>query len=1145
MRITIILCLMLLPVYAPAQSADENLPFVNWENPPIHPLDLSPDGLTLAVTNTPDNRVEVFDLTTGAPRLKGSVVVGVDPVSVRFRDNNEAWVVNHISDSVSVVNTATLQVTATIQTLDEPADVVFAGNPQRAYVSCSSVNTIQQFRPNNLEFPAVNIAIEAEDPRALAVSPDGNTVYAAIFESGNGTTVLAGGVEDVNDTLAFPPQVVNVGVTPYAGQNPPPNNGNGFFPPMAPGLPQPPRVSQIVRQADDGRWLDDNDGDWTNMISGSQSGLSGRAFGWTLLDRDIAIIDTASLNVTYAERLMNIGMALAVNPANGRVVLVGTEATNEKRFEPNINGTFVRVHWARVNANGSAPSVLDLNAHLDYQSSTVNAAQRGRSVGDPRGVDFSPDGATAWITGMGSNNVLVVDAGGERVGDPIAVGDGPTGLVFDGGRNQVYVWNRFEASLSVIDANTRNELKRVALFDPTPEAIRSGRPFFYDTHETSGLGQLACASCHVDGRTDRLAWDLGNPAGSIKPFNQNCQTSIDDDGPCDDFHPMKGPMLTQTFQDIIGHEPFHWRGDRNGLEEFNPAFTDLMGRPQELTPQEMQAFEDFVASIAIPPNPFRNLDNSLPTDLPLPGHFTTGHFSNEGQPLPNGDAENGLDLYRNAFLDDVFQCNSCHTLPTGMSSNGPLQLSGSIPAGGSVFPTGPLGENHLGIVSVDGLDQRSFKTPQLRTLYDRVGMRLTQRESLAGFGYLHDGSIDSIERFVTEPAFSLQNDQEVADMVALLLAFAGSDFPTQNPDNPGQIPTGQDTHAAVGTQLFDDGDNDSETFTELQQLATNNRVDLVVHGVQNDEARGWLWSGAGNQFLADRAGENISQSDLRALAGSDGAQVWTAVPSGLGERLALDRDGDGVFDGDERDQGSDPADASSTTLSPKLGMWFNPARSGHGIDLQRAGDTLFVVWFTYDETGAPTWYLAVAEFTGPQWSADLQRITFPGLESEVVGTLSMSFSDAEHASFDYTINGESGSEAFERLIANRDFTPSDHTGHWFPPTESGYGFTINMQGLVEFTLMYYYDAEGNPRWVLGSNANAGPGNSIDVMSFTGFCPTCETIDVTSAPAGSISHNLNAPDTGTVTTQVTYPGDEGGNWNKTNVSISSLSDPVMD
>ena len=29
---------------------------------------------------------------------------------------------------------------------------------------------------------------------------------------------------------------------------------------------------------------------------------------------------------------------------------------------------------------------------------------------------------------------------------------------------------------------------------------------------------------------------------------------------------MKGPMTTQTMQDIIGHEPLHWRGDRSGLE---------------------------------------------------------------------------------------------------------------------------------------------------------------------------------------------------------------------------------------------------------------------------------------------------------------------------------------------------------------------------------------------------------------------------------------------------------------------------------------------------------------------------------------------------------------------------------------------------
>ena len=49
------------------------------------------------------------------------------------------------------------------------------------------------------------------------------------------------------------------------------------------------------------------------------------------------------------------------------------------------------------------------------------------------------------------------------------------------------------------------------------------------------------------------------------------------------MHPMKGAMVTQTLQDIINHEPLHWRGDRFGLEEFNGAFPGLLGRATGLT----------------------------------------------------------------------------------------------------------------------------------------------------------------------------------------------------------------------------------------------------------------------------------------------------------------------------------------------------------------------------------------------------------------------------------------------------------------------------------------------------------------------------------------------------------------------------------
>src|SRR5437868_3073277 len=78
--------------------------FVNFETAPIHPVALSPSGNLLIVCNLPDNKIEFVDLSGPTPALAGSFSVGLDPVSVRFRTEDEAWVVNHISDSITVLN---------------------------------------------------------------------------------------------------------------------------------------------------------------------------------------------------------------------------------------------------------------------------------------------------------------------------------------------------------------------------------------------------------------------------------------------------------------------------------------------------------------------------------------------------------------------------------------------------------------------------------------------------------------------------------------------------------------------------------------------------------------------------------------------------------------------------------------------------------------------------------------------------------------------------------------------------------------------------------------------------------------------------------------------------------------------------------
>ena len=55
--------------------------FVNWESPPVHPVDMTPDGTRLLVVNTADDRLEVFTLGGSLPVHTASIPVGLDPVT--------------------------------------------------------------------------------------------------------------------------------------------------------------------------------------------------------------------------------------------------------------------------------------------------------------------------------------------------------------------------------------------------------------------------------------------------------------------------------------------------------------------------------------------------------------------------------------------------------------------------------------------------------------------------------------------------------------------------------------------------------------------------------------------------------------------------------------------------------------------------------------------------------------------------------------------------------------------------------------------------------------------------------------------------------------------------------------------------------
>ncbi len=912
--------------------------FVNWETPHVHPLAMTPDGQHLLAVNTPDNRLEVF--TIGDDRLPvwiGSIPVGLDPVSVRVRGNDEAWVVNHVSDSISIVSLSSFNVIKTVKTLDEPCDVVFAGDDLDAFVSCSQVNKVQVFDTSDLSLAPTVIPIDGEDPRALVVSQDGSEVYVAVFESGNATTVLNGGnlLDSIDHRV-----VVNDPIGPYGGVNPPPNGPGGtFVPPLHPSNTAPPPVSLIVRKDASGAWLDDNGEDWTDLVSGPLAPRSNRPVGWDMPDRDVAIIDANAKTVTdHAHGLMNICMSMAMNPATGQLAVIGTDATNEIRYEPILNGVFLRVLVGLFDpaSPDTTTSIVDLNPHLDYISSTVPASERAKSIGDPRAIVFNGAGTLAYIAGMGSNNVVLIDTAGNRTPDPqvnpaadvsIPVGEGPTGIVLDETRERLYVLNKFASTISTVSTIGNAELAQTPFYDPSPAAIKVGRKHLYDTHLTSGLGITSCASCHVDARMDRLGWDLGAPDQPIDTqglADQNLGAGILGLAPgfgAPQFlphHTMKGPMSTQTMQDIIGHEPHHWRGDRFGLEEFNAAFTGLLGDDEMLEDAEMQEFEDFLATIHFPPNPYRNLDNTLPTALELEGHYTTGRFSAEGQPLPTGDAVRGLQLYRTVPLDG-FTCVACHTLPTGMGPD-MRWVGGQF----QPFPQGPMGETHRSLISQDGQTNRTIKIAQLRNMQEKSGFVTTRLESNAGFGYMHDGSVPAVEQFVGLRAFSVSSDQDIADLTALMLAFAGSDLPEGSPLTMNEAPGGesQDAHAAVGEQttVLDSNSIPAPQLAligNMLALAEAEEVGLVVRGMVDGEQRGFAYRSSlpGGPIVAmfesDRTGEIVSPGDMINAAAPGGELTWTLVPHGSETRIGIDRDEDGWRDTDERDVCANHADPDS------------------------------------------------------------------------------------------------------------------------------------------------------------------------------------------------------------------------------------------
>ena len=774
---------------------------VNFEGKQTSPIRLSPDGSRLFAVNTADGRLSVFDLThPSSPVLIAEIPVGLEPVSVNPRTSDEVWVVNEVSDSISIVSVSQRLVMETLYVQDEPADVVFAGG--KAFVSAGRRNQVVVFDATTHSWLAT-IPLFGEDPRALAVSSDGAKVYAAFALSGNHTTQIPAGTA--------PPQ-------------PPPTNLS---------LPPPPRTSLIV---------DASDPAWTNVIK------------YRMPDNDVAEIDVAGLTVTrYFINVGTINLGLAVRPDNGDLYVANTDARNLTRFEPVLRGHLVDNRVTRIDSATGARTFYDLNPGVDYLVVT-NPAAISNALAQPTAIAFELSGASFYVTAFGSDRVAHLDSNGNilaRIEIGNAAGSivdprnkrGPRALALNASTHRLYVHNRISNTISILDTSTDIVLKEIPVgsYDPTPAVIRNGRGFLYDA-KLSGNGNASCATCHVDGDNDLIAWDLGDPGGVMKTVTLTLTNGFQLAG---QEHPMKGPMMTQTLRGLTNNQPFHWRGDKTNFLDFNTTFNTLLGGTV-MNDADMNAFRDFINTITFAPNPNQNLDRTYPTNF-AGGNALVGRTVFDSQQTTLGN------------------CTLCHSPPPGVGSTNAIH---------------PVGEGPNGF--------QSIKLPQLRNLYQKASMtKAVGADSIAGFGFMHDGQEPNLISFLSQTIFGPIPASTKTNLSAFLLCF----------DN-GMAPAVGYARTVVASNLHTG--SISNDWSLLESQAAHSNINLIGKGTIDGVHHGLLYQPLSATYLVDSTNlPPLTRAQLEAKVLAGDTLTLMGVPPGSGNRIGLDRDANGVLDADE------------------------------------------------------------------------------------------------------------------------------------------------------------------------------------------------------------------------------------------------------
>lgn len=247
----------------------------------------------------------------------------------------------------------------------------------------------------------------------------------------------------------------------------------------------------------------------------------------------------------------------------------------------------------------------------------------------------------------------------------------------------------------------------------------------------------------------------------------------------------------------------------------------------------------------------------------------------------------------------------------------------------------------------------------------------------------------------------------------------------------------------------------------------------------------------------------------------------------------------------------DVDDGNQNDINPRDGLWWNPMRSGNGIDLHVTDQSaMLYVMYTGNKDRSPIWYIAQnsQDSAYNQYYNKLVEVNYQnGFDvgnaqtQTSVGWSYTTFIDSKEAIQVREIKGEMFAEKLIMQQFAADETANMHTGHYFSPAESGWGQSVITLDEARVVVSYIYDVDGKPFWTIGSGENVESDKTV--FTAESFCPSCPAVPMVAHTVGTMRQSFNGQSDGTIHQyQIEYP--LGSNqpkavWDKTNLAIYNL------